>query len=484
MGIAIDRDLIENVDDPSLEIISYAIKQRQRSLKRLNNLFNIYNGKQDIQNRSLSNVINDDRDSPKIMINHAKYVTDMIVGFTTGNPISITSGKNQNIQPIMDVLERMDINSHDAEMEKDLSVFGEAYELVYLDLLDDGTTEERVSKIDPRGCVLVTDDSIDKVPLFGVHFQKKYTITGGLDGYLITVYTPHNVIKYRTGGLYPTSSSIRKKTVTQQYFGGVQLIELRNNEERQGDFEQAVSLMDAYNLLQSDRLEDKDAFVDSLLVTYGFEISDDIVKNGVLKAPGKGEDGASVEWLTKSFDESQVQVLAQALEDDIHKVTYVPNMNDKNFMGNVSGEAMKYKLFGLLQLLAVKERYLARGIRQRLTLLKNMVNVKGQQVDLTGTTIAIAPNIPVNMTDIIANIKNAQGIIPEQVALSWLPGTDNPDELLAMLKQEQQDNIDRQAEAISQMGNQATSDYDEEDMNDDKDSLSDKSAKANSSVQH
>nr|DAG07226.1 MAG TPA: PORTAL PROTEIN [Caudoviricetes sp.] len=461
MGVSIDRELAGDIDNPSFEVISYAIKQRQKSLQRLDHLFDTYNGKQSILQRRLQRESSTGKAAPKVMVNHAKYVTDMIVGFTTGNPISITGGKGKDIQPLMDVLDTMDINSHDAELEKDLSVFGEAYELIYLDLNDDGTTQERVAKIDPRGCVLVTDDTVDKTPLFGVHWLKKFTLTGAADGYLTTIYTPHNVITYRTSGLYPTTTNVRKHTVMPQYFGDVQLNELRNNEERQGDYEQAISLIDAYNSLQSDRLDDKDAFVDALLVVYGFKLEDDVIKNGMIEAPGKGDDGAEVDWLTKSFDESQVQVLAQAIEDDIHKITYVPNMNDKNFMGNVSGEAMKYKLFGLLQLLATKQRYLARGIQRRLKLLTNMVNIKGQAVDTSGAEITIVPNIPVNMTDIVNNIKNAQGVIPQQIALGWLPGSDNPDELVAMLNAEKQANMERQAAQIAAAGGPNISSYDE-----------------------
>lgn len=461
MGVPIDRELAGDIDDPSFEVISYAIKQRQKSLRRLDHLFDTYNGKQSILQRRLQHESTTGKAAPNVMVNHAKYVTDMIVGFTTGNPISITGGKGKDIQPLMSVLDTMDINSHDAELEKDLSVFGEAYELIYLDLNDDGTTQERVAKIDPRGCVLVTDDTVDKTPLFGVHWLKKFTLTGAADGYLTTIYTPHNVITYRTSGLYPTDTNVRKHTIKPQYFGDVQLNELRNNEERQGDYEQAISLIDAYNSLQSDRLDDKDAFVDALLVVYGFKLEDDVIKNGMIEAPGKGDDGAEVDWLTKSFDESQVQVLAQAIEDDIHKITYVPNMNDKNFMGNVSGEAMKYKLFGLLQLLATKQRYLARGIQRRLKLLTNMVNIKGQAVDASGTEITIVPNIPVNMTDIVNNIKNAQGVIPQQIALGWLPGSDNPDELVAMLNAEKQANMERQAAQIAAAGGPNTSSYDE-----------------------
>ncbi|WP_125697302.1 phage portal protein [Lacticaseibacillus yichunensis] len=464
MGIGIDRELAGDIDHPSLEVISYAIKQRQRAVRRLDHLFAEYNGKQSILQRRLQHESRSGgHEAPRIMVNHAKYVTDMVVGFMTGNPISITGGKGKDIQPLMEVLDQMDINSHDAELEKDLSVFGEAYELIYLDLLDDGSTQERVAKIDPRGCCLVTDDTVDKTPLFGIHWLKKYTLTGATDGYLTTVYTPHNVITYRTGGLYPNETNIREYQETPQYFGGVQLNELRNNEERQGDYEQAVTLIDAYNSLQSDRLDDKDAFVDALLVVYGFKLEDSVVKNGMIEAPGKGDDGAEVDWLTKSMDESQIQLLAQSLEDDIHKVTYVPNMNDKNFMGNVSGEAMKYKLFGLLQLLAVKQRYLARGIQRRLKLLTTMINIKGQQADSDGAEIKIVPNIPVNLTDIVNNIKNADGVIPQQIALSWLPGSDNPDELVAMLNAEKQQNLAHQARSIAMAGGEQQSSYDNED---------------------
>lgn len=469
MGISIDRALVDDPDNPSLELISFAMKRRMRQVPRLNHLFETYNGEQSILKRHLPHEGTAGKSSPKVMVNHAKYVTDMVVGFTTGNPISITAGKGKNIQPLMDSLDQMDINSHDAELEKDLSVFGEAYELIYLDLNEDGSTQERVAKIDPRWCCLVTDDTVKKTPLFGVYWVPKFTLTGAADGYLTSIFTPHNVITYRTSGLYPNTSNIKEQSVAPQYFGDVQLNELRNNEERQGDYEQATTLIDAYNALQSDRLDDKDNFVDALLVLYGFTLDDEdgnpvpVGKNGVIEAPGKGEDGASVEWLTKSFDETQVQVLAQAVEDDIHKITYVPNMNDKNFMGNVSGEAMKYKLFGLLQLLAVKERYLARRIQRRLKLLTTMINIKGQQVDSDGAEIKIVPNIPVNLTDIVNNIKNADGVIPQQIALSWLPGSDNPDELVAMLNAEKQQNLARQAQSIAMAGGEQQSSYDNED---------------------
>ena len=451
-NVAIDRELAGNVDNPSYDVINYAIDQQRKRIGRYDMLEHYYEGNQAILDRSLELSAKLDRSDEKVMTNHAKYITDMITGFTTGNSFNISPADGKDIKAITEAQDQMDIDSHNTELEKDLSVFGCAYELLYVKTISDDETEMAIEKIDPRGCVLVTDDTLDKNPLFGIYYVEKKDLLGSSNGYLIIVYTAHWVIQYRTKTGYTLSDTnlVGKPKVTQHYFKGVPLIGYRNNEERQGDFEQTISLIDAYNELQSDRITDKKNFVDALLVLYGFGLDDEgfDLKEGVLQVPGKGDQGASVEWLTKSFDESQLQVLVKSIKDDIHQTSYVPNMNDENFAGNISGEAMKYKLFGLLQLLATKQRYLTRGIRQRLQLMQNLLVFKGQQTDASGATISIVPNIPVNMTDIISNIKSAEGIIPQIVALGWLPGTNDPKELVDMLDQEKQKAIKLQQQAI------------------------------------
>lgn len=46
------------------------------------------------------------------------------------------------------------------------------------------------------------------------------------------------------------------------------IIEYKNNKEGFGDFEQQITLIDAYNTLMSDRVNDKDQFIDALLILY------------------------------------------------------------------------------------------------------------------------------------------------------------------------------------------------------------------------
>lgn len=449
--IAIDRELAGDINNPSYDVINYAISQQRNRTERYKMLEHYYEGNQDIFNRVLQLSSKLGRSDEKVMTNHAKYITDMVTGFTTGNPISIAAADGKNIKAILDAQDEMDIDAHNTELEKDLSVFGCAYELLYVKKISDVETQLSIEKIDPRGCVLVTDDTLDKNPLFGIYYVEKKDLLGNSNGYLITIYTQKWIIQYRTKIGYELSETnlAGNPNVIQHYFGDVPLISYRNNEERQGDFEQALSLINAYNELQSDRITDKKNFVDALLVLYGFNLDDDSsLEDGVLEAPGKGEDGASVEWLTKSFDEAQMQTLVKSVKDDIHQTTYVPNMNDENFAGNISGEAMKYKLFALLQLLATKQRYLTRGIRRRLQLIQNFLELKGQQADASGATIQISPNIPVNLTDIVNNIKNADGIIPRSFTFAWLPNVSDPEELVNQMKQQKADDVKDSQDAL------------------------------------
>ncbi|KZK05441.1 phage portal protein [Lactococcus cremoris] len=460
MAIKINREMAGNLNSPTPELLNYCISQHLSTIGRLDKLSDYYDGEQDILKRTKDN---DAIPNNKVVINHAKYVTDMNVGFMVGNPVAYTS--SDDIQSILDAYTKVDIVSHDTELEKDLSVFGIGYELIYLN--EDkqiGKTFADIKCIDPRGIFLVTDDTIDANPLFAVHYQKVYNLQGAIDHYLVKYYNDNWVITYRAASIGFGDYQLIK--ALPHYFKAVPVIEYRNNEERQGDFEQAISLIDAYNLLQSDRLNDKEAFVDAILFIRGFTLKDGdgarLAKEKIMQTSFKpGEVDAS--YLTKQMDENSVAVLRDALLEDIHKVTYVPNMNDKNFSGNVSGEAMKYKLFGLLQLMSVKERYMIKGLRQRLILFANYLEISNNNVDIDGIKINLKPNLPINTTDIINQIVQAHqaGILPLKVLLSWLPDIDNVDEVLEQLQEEKEEAIEMNQKAMGVQSEDSHSNLDD-----------------------
>lgn len=437
MTITLDKELMPD-GVPTPEILEYCIKQHQGTLARLNKLSDYYDGKQDISNRTFGNP---NIPNHKIVANHAKYIVDIATGFLVGNPIAYSGSQ---VDKILDEYSRMDIISHDTELEKDLSVFGIGYELMYLAPVDEGDTEIRIKSIDPRGIFVVTDDTVDKNPLFGVHYQQRFKLDGSLNYYLINVYTEDKIYTYHAKGLSKGQMTLFEES--EHYFGAVPVVEYRNNEERQGDFEQQISQFDAYNLLQSDRINESEQRVNSILFIKGFTLGEDnLTHDSIIETTEKDSD---LKWLIKEIKEADNEVLRQSLLDDIHKFSYIPSMTDEHFAGNVSGEAMKYKLFGLLQLLSIKTRYMSKSLRKRLELMRNILNTKGSNIDISDVKITFKPNLPINTNDLASIINQLKGILPLETLIGWLPDIDDPAEQLQKLEEEQSKSIQNQQQAL------------------------------------
>lgn len=437
MTITLDKELMLD-GIPTPEILEYCIKQHQGTLARLNKLSDYYDGKQDISNRTFGNP---NIPNHKIVANHAKYIVDIATGFLVGNPIAYSGSQ---VDKILYEYSRMDIISHDTELEKDLSVFGIGYELMYLAPVDEGDTEIRIKSIDPRGIFVVTDDTVDKNPLFGVHYQQRFKLDGSLNYYLINVYTEDKIFTYHAKGLSKGQMSLFEES--EHYFGAVPVVEYRNNEERQGDFEQQISQFDAYNLLQSDRINESEQRVNSILFIKGFTLGEDnLTHDSIIETTEKDSD---LKWLIKEIKEADNEVLRKALLDDIHKFSYIPSMTDEHFAGNVSGEAMKYKLFGLLQLLSIKTRYMSKSLRKRLELMRNILNTKGSNIDISDVKITFKPNLPINTNDLASIINQLKGILPLETLIGWLPDIDDPAEQLQKLEEEQSKSIQNQQQAL------------------------------------
>lgn len=399
MAIIRARELIEDINDPPVEVIKSCIAEHLEGISRLDRLENYYLGRHAILNRDLG-----DKGLPnnRIVSNHAKYITDIAVGYVTGNPVMYVGRK---IDDLLDTFKKIDIISHDAELAKDLSIFGVGRELHFMS--SDDKPIPKATVIDPRQLFLVVDDTVEYKSLFAVHCYPKKDLENSVIGYNINVYTANNIIYYFASDF---GSEYEKLDTKQHYYKAVPVIEFWNNEEQQGDFEQQISLIDAYNLLQSDRVNDKEQLVDAFLKIKGVSFGDTeeeqaetarlLKLHKILELP----QDADADWLVKNLDEQQVEILRTSLKDDIHEFSMVPNLTDENFASNASGVAMKYKLLGLEQLAKNKERYFVQGLRERLQLFKNALDVKGKSVEIEDIQIIMNRNLPANDLEIASMI--------------------------------------------------------------------------------
>lgn len=386
---------------------------------RLERLYSYYIGNHDILNRSKDGAAANN----KLVCNHAKYITDCTTGYFMGTPVKYSSRKGKDISVITDALKRSGSETQDVDLSRSDSIFGVAYEMLYISGND--RPEIKTASLDPRNAFVVYNDTVEKKPCFGVYYMPMNNDNGYLTGYRCYLCDNEKVTEFFTTSSFTISKISEPYS---HYFGGVPIIEYCNNGDKQGDFEQVTSLIDAYNILQSDRINDKEQFVDSILLIKGQILGDTpaeenetykaIKEYGVMTI----DDSGDAKWLTRQFDESSVDILRKSIEDDIHKFSGVPCLNDESFAGNISGVAMRYKLLAFEQMTKIKERYFSAGLRTRLTLIANALRVMGSpEIDVGDIDIIFTHTLPENEAEIAQIVASLDGIVPSEQLIKLLP---------------------------------------------------------------
>lgn len=410
-----------------------------------------YDGKQPITHRERTDGL------PNNQLMHAfpRYIATMASGYLVGSPVAYAmadEAENATFSAIVELYDKMDADSVDAELAKDASICGVGVELCY----PDENAEPCATVLEPVNAFVVYEDTVGRKPLFGVYYYQKVNELGMPDGTRVNVYTREFAFTYETTATeFFSADGMLETAAEQHFFGDVPIVEYWNNEERAGDFKPVMSLIDAYDVLQSDRINDKEQFVDALLVVYGVTLDEDAddPSDSRTAAQRLREDRllqflnpeARAEWLTKTLDEASTEVLKDSLKADIHKMSMVPDLTDENFAGNSSGVAMKYKLLGLEQLTKIKERWFREGLRTRLKLFASFLAFKGHAaLDIAKVQIAFARALPNNDLETAQMASAASGIISKRTLAKQFSFVDNVDVEIEMVAQEADEAMQRQ----------------------------------------
>lgn len=408
MQIIKDRDLLNEDGSIPIKLLVKCISEHRTIVDaRYKILEEYYDGQHRILNRSLST---DSLPNNKIVANHAEYITDMATGYVFGSPVSYSGDGSEEIN---EIFIEIDEDSHNNELALDLSIFGVGYELLYMN--NEEVPYPELAVVSPLNSFIVVDSTVKHKPIFGVTYFPKFDIDNTLKGHDVNVYTEDSITHYFFTSL--TSESADIDDPEEHYFNGIPLIEYKNNKKLKGDFEGVITLIDAYNLLQSDRINDKEQVVDALLAVIGASLGDDTdekVETAKLLKELKIielDQGGDAKWLVKNLNETEIEVLKKSLKDDIHEFSKVPCLTDENFVGNASGVAMKYKLLGFEQLGKTKERYFKQGLRHRLKLMSNIENIRAKNIDSSQIDITMKRSLPVD-DELLAKIaQETEGFI-------------------------------------------------------------------------
>ncbi|MBK2401755.1 phage portal protein [Erysipelothrix sp. strain 2 (EsS2-6-Brazil)] len=404
------------------ERIEYIKKRKKEEASQLNLKLDYYKGR----HRILDRLKDPDLSNYRIVVNHCKRIVDINAGALFNQPVQYQADEDVDISPILEEYNKQTIERLDLANGKKVGIYGKSYEYIYAKEVD-GEISIISTLLDPNYSFIKYDNSIERNKLYGVFWSEddeakteEWTI---VDDSEINIY-----LVDKKGRI-----TLDIERSTPHLFGRIPMIEYFNNDEKQGDFEQAISLNDALNVLQSDRINDKEQLVAAILAIYGANVDDEdmdsIKTNRVIMFP----EGSKAEYLIKAMDEDSIEVLKKSIVDDIYTVTMTPNLSDEKFAGNASGVALELKLIPFIQNIDNKKTFMSIGLDERFEIYANVLKALKRMdadVDASNMDVIFKHNLPQNKLEIAQIIGLLWGKVDRATLISWLPDIKDAQEIL------------------------------------------------------
>ncbi|WP_304758233.1 phage portal protein [Faecalibaculum rodentium] len=364
----------------------------------------------------------------RLVVNFAKYIVDTFNGFFIGNPVKTTCDETAIAEIVEQVQNMNDQDDNNAELAKLTSIYGKAYEMYFV-------TRNKtlgITYLPPTEAFMIYDEGVVENPLYFVHWYKN------TDDEEVGSYSDATHIYYfkRNEGSYQITDSVPHN------FDGVPAAEFIENDERQGIYESAMTLISGFNKALSEKANDVDYFADAYLKILGAKMDEadklELRNQRIINLENIGGEQLVVEFMGKpNADETQEHLLT-TMERLIYQICMVPNINDEKF-GTSSGIAMQYKLLNTLNLFKAKQRKFESGMNRRWQLLFShpLINGKVKADDWGKLRYRFTPNLPANALEEAQTAAQLSGIVSRQTQLETLSMVDNVQAELERIEEEE-----------------------------------------------
>lgn len=419
------------------ELVVKLIREHEKQLPRFKKLKKYYLGEHDILSKQRAK----NKPNYKPVCNHAKDIADTSTGYFMGNTISYSNSEDTDIDELLIAFDNAEVDESDHDNALDMAIYGVAYEYVYAreneNILD-------IKSLEVENTFIVYDDSIEQQPLFGVYYFKRKENKADTETYQAVIMTKQFVYSIVLEG---KEKGVISEKPTPHNMGDIPIIEYKNNKYSIGDFEQQIGLIDSYNSLTANRINDKEQFIDSILVLYGARLGDDeeesikamesLAEHKLLELHPE----ARAEYLSKTLNENEVETLRNAVKQDIYTFSHIPNLTDENFAGNSSGVAMEFKLLGLEMITKIKQRYYVKGLKKRIKLFANYLGLTQIAIDANSIIPHFSRSLPKNLLEISQIVSNLDGKVSQETLLSQIPFVEDPMSEIEKVNEEKQESI-------------------------------------------
>ena len=297
-----------------MQVLNKAFTVHSKNRSDIQYLYDYYRGKTPIwdKTKEIRPEINH-----RICENRANEIVNFKVGYCFGENIqyvrrgdddSVTAGINW----LNDWMFSVDKAAADKEIAEWMHICGTAYRMV---LPPENGDIEPISfyTLDPRDAFVVYYNGLGKRPVMGVKY-----VTDENGTHTFSVYTDSMYFEIRNNVVISAVPHV---------LNSVPIIEYPMDNARLGAFEIVIPMLDAINQIESNRVDDVEQFVNSIMAVLGAELSEEIVEQinqwKMMCLP----EGTDAKYLSAPMRQSDAQVLVDSFYQNVLTICGMPNRN-------------------------------------------------------------------------------------------------------------------------------------------------------------
>jgi len=390
------------------DILALITDYEAKEVHEYNKLWDYYKGEDDILNRKVNDVDNPDN---KIAVPYGRKIIKTYTGYAFRPNYITYKPTSDNIEYYNKIQENFHMNKEHIKTSRagrNSGIFGVAYELVYIEKEVKDLTikaEPKFFSIDPREMILLYDFSSEPQKKIAIRFYKIQS-----DKYIVEVYYADKIIiYYRT--FVDNNWKLTLDAEYPNFFKEIPVAAYYFEDDSLGIIKPVLSLIDAYDVLISDSMNEFDRFSNAYLIMKRFGITDPTKK----KTPGVVADAlrflkrsrifenlpsdAEIKFLTKEIPTGFVDYMTKCIRDQIHIQSHVPDFSGEKFAA-ASGIAIQRMMFDFENMVASAEADFDIGLYERISLITKIYNIisniEGKPHEIS---IQHKRNIPANLKE-------------------------------------------------------------------------------------
>lgn len=322
------------------EIVEKAKAAHEFNRAEADYLYKYYKGNQPILSRTKDvrpEICN------KIVVNIANEIVSFKTGYLCGEPVQYVNrttdeAKSESINKLNDLMVDVSKMNEDQKLVEWQMITGTAYRMVLPKRDEDDDDIDcpfRMHTLDPRKTFVIYSSRVGNRPMVGVHY---YTDGGSKVTYCC--YTADSYYEW---------TDMEDAKEEPHALGMIPIIEYPGNNARLGSFETVLTILDAINNIESNRMDGVEQFVQAFMKFINCDIDakkwEEFRQQGMIKIKSHDGQKADVDLVSNELDQTQTQTMKDDLYTAVLTICGMPNRNKNSgrFSSSDTGIAVELR---------------------------------------------------------------------------------------------------------------------------------------------